>query len=191
MTNRDQIEIRPSVAEDLPAMMEAYRYARSFMASHGNPNQWGPTNWPPEALLLEDIASGHSYVCEVVRENAQAGETAGAAKESREFVGTFFFHSGFDIEPTYRVIEDGEWIGDLNYGVIHRIASNGKVRGVAHAAIEWAYAKCGHLRIDTHTDNKVMQSLLEKEGFVHCGTIYVTEDPYPRMAYEKIGSRPV
>ena len=30
-----------------------------------------------------------------------------------------------------------------------------------------------------------MQKLAEKLGFTHCGTIYVEEDPYPRLAYEK------
>jgi hypothetical protein len=30
-----------------------------------------------------------------------------------------------------------------------------------------------------------MQNLLRKLGFVHCGTIYVEEDNYPRLAFEK------
>ena len=34
-----------------------------------------------------------------------------------------------------------------------------------------------------------MQNLLKKLGFVHCGTIYVEEDDYPRLAFEKIGSK--
>ncbi len=37
----------------------------------------------------------------------------------------------------------------------------------------------------TNGDNKVMQRLLEKLGFTHCGTIYVEEDDYPRLAFEK------
>ena len=41
------------------------------------------------------------------------------------------------------------------------------------------------MRIDTHGDNIVMQAMLEKLGFVHCGTIYVREDKDPRLAYEK------
>ena len=41
------------------------------------------------------------------------------------------------------------------------------------------------MRIDTHGDNIDMQSLLKKLGFVHCGTIYVEEDDYPRLAFEK------
>ena len=30
-----------------------------------------------------------------------------------------------------------------------------------------------------------VQGLLEKSGFIRCGTIYVEEDDFPRMAYEK------
>ena len=51
--------------------------------------------------------------------------------------------------------------------------------------ITWAYEQCGHLRIDTHGDNVVMQGLLKKLGFVHCGTIHVEEDDFPRLAFEK------
>ena len=51
--------------------------------------------------------------------------------------------------------------------------------------INWAFEKCGNLRIDTHGDNIVMQNLLKKLGFKHSGTIYVEEDNYPRLAFEK------
>ena len=30
-----------------------------------------------------------------------------------------------------------------------------------------------------------MQNLLDKLGFIHCGTIYVHEDRSPRLAFEK------
>ena len=164
------MEIRHSVTADLPAMLAIYAYARSFMAEHGNPNQWGPTNWPPEALLREDIANGSSYVC----------------VEGGNVVGTFFFRQGVDIEPTYRVITDGAWLDDSAYGVVHRIATDGRVKGVGAFCIDWAYSQCGHLRVDTHGDNTVMQNLLKKCGFARCGTIYVEQDNYPRLAFEKV-----
>ncbi|MBQ6671625.1 MAG: N-acetyltransferase, partial [Spirochaetales bacterium] len=59
------------------------------------------------------------------------------------------------------------------------------VKGVGEFCINWAYGQCRHLRIDTHRDNTVMRSLLAKLGFVHCGTIYVREDRFPRLAFEK------
>ena len=164
------MQIRKSVPQDLERIMEIYAYARQFMAQHGNPNQWGPTNWPPEALIRKDIADGSSYVCE-----------NGAGK----VIGTFFFTQGSDIEPTYREITDGNWLDKSPYGIVHRIASDGSEKGTGAFCINWAYDQCGHLRMDTHGDNTVMQNLLRKLGFIHCGTIYVQEDSYPRLAYEK------
>ena len=98
----------------------------------------------------------------------------------------FFFDHGRDIEPTYRTIESGGWIGSDEYGVVHRIASDGRVRGTGKFCINWAYEQCGHLRMDTHGDNTIMQDLLTGLGFCKCGIIYVVEDDYPRYAYEKI-----
>lgn len=163
------MKIRHSTEADFPKIMEIYQYARKFMAEHGNPNQWGPTNWPPEALIHQDIAQKKGYVCE------QEGKV----------IGVFFFEVGKDIEPTYRQIEDGNWTNDAPYGVIHRLAGDGSVKGIGKFCLDWAFAQCGHLRIDTHGDNVVMQKLAEKAGFRHCGTIYVEEDDYPRLAYEK------
>ena len=164
------MNIRHSRENDLQRMMEIYQYARTFMAEHGNPNQWGPTNWPPEELLRKDIQSGNSYVC---------------VNDDGNVIGTFFFIQGYDIEPTYREITDGSWFGDESYGVVHRLAGDGSERGIGAFCLEWAFEQCHHLRVDTHGDNRVMQSLLKKLGFTHCGTIYVEEDNYPRLAYEK------
>ena len=162
--------IRHAVEDDFPRMMEIYAMAREYMAAHGNPNQWGPTNWPPESLIQADIADGSSYVCE---------------NEGGVIIGTFFFVYGKDIEPTYREITEGAWLDNSPYGVVHRIAADGSGKGTGTFCLNWAYSRCGHLRIDTHGDNTVMQNLLKKMGFVHCGTIYVEEDDAPRLAYEK------
>ena len=162
--------VRKSTMQDLERIMEIYAFARQFMADHGNPNQWGPTNWPPESLIRRDLAAGNSYVC---------------LNDRGKVVGTFFFIQGADIEPTYRDIKDGAWLDDSSYGVVHRIAADGSEKGTGTFCLNWAYSQCGHLRIDTHGDNLVMQRLVKKLGFVHCGTIYVEEDDNPRLAYEK------
>ena len=57
------MKIRNSTERDFSRIMEIYSFARRYMAEHGNPNQWGPTNWPPEELIHSDIQSGNSYVC--------------------------------------------------------------------------------------------------------------------------------
>lgn len=163
------MEIRRSQPGDLERIMEIYAHARDFMAQTGNPWQWGPTHWPPEALVRQDIRTGKGYVC---------------VHEGR-VEGVFFYDCAEDVEPTYRRIEDGAWTKDGPYGVVHRIASAGRVKGVGAFCIQWAFEQCGHLRIDTHGDNAVMQRLLEKLHFRRCGTIYVEEDDFPRLAYEK------
>ncbi len=164
------MRIRHATADDFFRMMEIYAYARDYMAAHGNPHQWEPTNWPPEDLIHEDIKNHHSYVC---------------LNDADIIIGTFFFIAGHDIEPTYAHIVDGHWLDESPYGVVHRLAADGSQKGIGAFCLEYAYSLCGHLRIDTHKDNLVMQRLLEKLLFTHCGTIYVKEDNYPRLAFEK------
>ena len=163
------MEIRKTLPADLPRVMEIYACARKFMAETGNPNQWGPTNWPPESLIRRDIREGHSYVC---------------LGESGQVIGTFFFTHGKDIEPTYRVITDGAWLDGSDYGVVHRIASDGS-GGILKAAVEFAAGHVDYLRIDTHADNHVMQKAVQKQGFRYCGIIYIA-DGTPRLAYDRI-----
>ena len=163
------LDIRRARAEDLPRMLEIYAYARAFMAEHGNAGQWGATHWPPEDLLRRDIESGNSCVC-------MHGKTV---------VGTFFLAVGEDIEPSYRRIENGAWQNTEPYGVVHRLASDGSVPGVGQFCLTWAFRRCGHLRVDTHGNNVVMQNLLQKLGFQRRGIIHVPQDNDPRIAYEK------
>lgn len=165
--------VRPAETADLPRMLAIYERARRFMAEHGNPTQWGPRRWPPEELLREDIATGHSYVCV---------QSVGGAET---VVGTFAYFYGDHVDPTYAVIEDGTWSADEPYGVVHRVASDG-TRGVGTFCLRWAMAHSGYVRIDTHGDNRVMQSLLQKLGFRRCGIIHVYEDRSPRIAFDKI-----
>ena len=51
------MNIRKATEQDIKRMMEIYAYARKFMAENGNPNQWGPTNWPPESLIRNGIVN--------------------------------------------------------------------------------------------------------------------------------------
>ena len=164
-----RLRIRKACGDDLGRIMEVYAVARAFMAAHGNPNQWGPTHWPPEELVRHDIAEDKSYVCEF---------------EGR-VVGVFFYDFGENPEPTYAHVQDGSWLDCGPYGVVHRIASDGSVKGVGTACLIWAFARSGHVRIDTHADNAVMQRLLGKLGFARCGTVFVREDNDPRIAFEK------
>lgn len=156
--------IRNAVPADLPAILEVYRRARAFMAANGNPTQWGDS-YPVPELLEEDIRLGRLFV-----------DTADGC-----ICGVFMFAIGDD--PTYANIENGSWLDRSAYGVIHRVAADGTVPGVLKRCVAFCRGRCPHLRIDTHTDNHIMQKCIAKEGFVRCGTIYV-EDGSPRIAYE-------
>ena len=146
--------------------MDIYSYARHFMQAHGNPNQW-INGYPSADLILKEIASQHSYICE---------------SREGEILGTFCFIPGED--PTYARIDNGEWLNNDPYFVIHRLATNGKQKGVAAACLKWCFEHCPNIRVDTHHDNIVMQNILEKQGFQRCGIIY-THNGTPRIAYQQ------
>ena len=77
------------------------------------------------------------------------------------------------------------WLSDEPYGTIHRLASSGEVRGIARLVFGWCFEQIPNIRVDTHADNQVMQSLLTRLGFVVCGTI-IAGDGYPRIAYQRL-----
>ena len=158
---------RGAVRSDLDRILKIYAHARQAMADSGNPTQWGDS-YPPQEMLEEDIDSNRLFVYVV----------------NGELEAVFAFILGAD--PTYKVIENGAWLNDtLPYGTIHRLASAGKRKGVASAVIEWCLEHCESLRADTHADNKIMQHLLEKNGFARCGIIHVA-DGSPRIAYQRM-----
>lgn len=160
------MQIRKTKIEELDTCMAIYAHARAFMAAHGNPNQWGQTK-PPREQVQADIEQGNSYVC----------------VENGEIAAVFFYSE--EPDPTYVQIYDGAWKNEAPYGVVHRIASAGTVKGAGSFCLNWAYSQCGNLKIDTHKDNIVMQNTLKKNGFSYCGIIHLLNGD-PRMAYQKI-----
>ena len=93
--------------------------------------------------------------------------------------------SGTAGQPILKVIEGSGWKHDGAFGVVHRIAGDGSRPGIGAFCLNWACEQAGHLRIDTHPDNLVMQKLLTRLGFEQRGIIHVEEDDDPRFAYEK------
>lgn len=160
------MEIRKTVLGDFNKVMEIYENARQYMRENGNANQWG-NGYPSAALIQEDIKEEKSYVC----------------VDEGQIVGVFYFNIGPD--PTYLNIYEGEWIKEGHYGVVHRIASASRKKGVASYCLDWSMDKCPNIRIDTHKDNIVMQNFLAKNGFIRCGIIYL-ENGAERIAYQKV-----
>lgn len=160
------MEIRKAQPEEVDRVMEIYAAARRFMAEHGNPTQWG-NNYPSQEQVEKDIAEGKCFVC----------------IEGKQIAAVFYF--AHETDPTYEKIYEGNWQNAEDYAVIHRIASAGNVKGAGSFCINWACSQAENVKIDTHQDNYVMQNLLKKCGFTHCGTIYL-ENGEPRLAYQKV-----
>ncbi len=168
-------EIRKTTPADIDILMPIFNEARATIAALGI-DQW-QNGYPNRDVISDDIEKSQSH-CVIL---------------DGEICGTFALIEG--CEPTYNEIFDGEWLtgnGKEHYFAIHRVAISVKSRGkgISTAIIEYCSDKAksankGSLRIDTHRGNVVMRKMLEKHGFVHCGTIYL-ESGDERVAYEKI-----
>ena len=156
--------IRHAKIVDLDCILESVNSETKYMRDTGNATQWAG-NYPERQDFLEDIEKQHLYVC----------------YNEEMIYGVFFFLVGE--EPNYAHIEDGEWLNHEPYGVIHRVAGNGKVKGIFREIADFAKKQADNLRIDTHENNRTMQHVIEKNGFQKCGIVYV-EDGTPRIAYQ-------
>lgn len=161
---KTHMRIRNAKPWELDRIMEIYELARGYMAKNGNPGQW-TGGYPQPEVVQRDMEQGNCYVCET----------------NRKIVGVFTFFTGE--EPSYRQIEKGEWHRMEPYGTIHRVASDGSVRGLAAACFAFCREKCSYLRIDTHRANLPMQRALKQFGFRPCGIVHV-EDGTERIAFD-------
>lgn len=171
------MEHRPALNSDIDRIMDIIKEAQLFLREKGV-NQW-QDGYPSRELCENDIKKG---CCRVFLVN---GTIAG-------IISVFY-----GCEECYEYIEDGAWLtGDMPYAVFHRTAVGKEYRGtgVAERMLDFAENSAaekgfGSIRGDTHYDNVAMRRLLEKRGFVHCGTIYVGSEKTAinrRACYEKI-----
>ena len=166
------MELRPGRKEDVPAIAKLYDLARAALKDAGVP-QW-QDGYPNGDDALRDIEAGHGYV---LTENGEVAAFACLA---------------FGVEPTYNVIEDGGWLGQGEYGFLHRVAVDPKLKGQGAAGLFFDELKrqarergVGIIRGDTHRLNLPMQRVMAKNGLELRGVIHV-EDGSERLAYECI-----
>ena len=152
----------------LLSVLEIYKTARELMRNTGNPDQWKST-YPEREIVEADI---------------EKGELFGVFSDG-ELCAVFAFLHGED--SVYDRICEGNWTGSAQYRAIHRVASNGRVKGVLGIILEYCKGFGTDLKIDTHRDNKIMQHLLSKYGFVKCGKIYL-ENGEERLAYQWVNT---
>ena len=156
--------IKKAELKDLPKLNELYEAARRYMRENGNPDQWG-TGYPNDELIIEDIKSGVLYTDE----------------------GVNFAFVLMGEEEAYKTIYEGKWLNDEPYLTLHRVAGNGKVKGVFSRIFEFSLRKMkesgrSNLRIDTHEQNLTMQNAVTRQGFVRCGLVKLREGE--RIAYQ-------
>ena len=160
------MNIRKAVIEDIDTILPVFDAAKQFMRRVGNDKQW-VDGYPSKELILDNIRNESFYVC---------------LSDEQQIAGVFYFR--IEEDRTYHKIYGGEWLNDKPYGVVHRIASNGMLKGIADFCLQWCFEKCSNLRIDTHRDNIVMQNILLKNGYRRCGIIYLLNGA-ERIAFQK------
>lgn len=160
------MKILKAKLNDLNTIYENLDRAIAFMRSYGNFEQWNNEDDIKDAIVV-DIQKGRYFV---------------VLNDSNEIIGSFMF--SVTNEPTYREIE-GLWLNDCEYGVIHRIMSSQKEKGILKFVLDYCFSLTNNIRIDTHKDNTPMRHLLEKNGFTYCGIITLT-NKQKRYAYQKI-----
>lgn len=167
---------RLAVLSDLDRIMEIVSDARAFLRKNGI-NQW-QDRYPEREIFIQDIEKGGCYVF----------------TDEDRIVGMISLV--FSPEPSYLVVFGGNWLSkDKPYAVFHRsaVSSDSRGRGIAGEMMSYVEKKAKEkglysMRVDTHRDNKAMRRLLEKNAYIHCGSIHL-DGPgcdVERVCYEKI-----
>ncbi|RAK09324.1 acetyltransferase (GNAT) family protein [Halanaerobium saccharolyticum] len=166
------MNFRKAETRDIPEIIKIITAAQNYLSKQGI-DQW-QNNYPNQETIKEDIKQGNSYLIQ----------------QGNKIVATAAII--FAKDPTYDYIENGDWITEGKYGVIHRAAVAAEYKGQAIMAeiFKKTYKlarreNAESIRIDTHPDNFAMHRAIEKESFKYCGIIY-TSDGSKRLAYEKV-----
>ena len=160
------MQIRKAKTEEVDIIMCVFNAAKEFMHKTGNDKQW-IDGYPSKEFILNNIRNEGLYVC---------------LSDDETIVGVFYFK--VEADKTYEKIYDGEWLNDKPYGVVHRIASNGRQKGIGDTVMQWSFEQCGNVRVDTHRENIVMQNVLKRNGYHRCGIIYIANGT-ERIAFQK------
>ena len=159
--------------KDIDRVMVIIGEARRSIGKLGI-DQW-QYGYPSRDIIKDDVEKEISYIVK---------------DDNDEILGTFCLRE--DEEPTYKKIYDGAWLNNGASFALHRIALCDKARGkgIAPLIIEFICQKCrengvASVKVDTHQGNLPMRKMLEKNGFVYCGIIYLATGE-ERVAYEKI-----
>lgn len=157
--------------QDMPEIMAIINDAKEMLKEKGI-DQW-QKGYPNEAVMLQDITNEDLYFAQI-------------DEKSVAILALIF-----EADPNYSHIEEGNWLTDLPYSVIHRVAVGKENLGKGIMGRIIAYAEeltlekaLQSMRIDTHPENKSMQRALTKAGYQYCGHVFMSNGDL-RYAYEK------
>ena len=169
--------VRVATMADFPAIQAMYARARKLMADNGNPTQWAD-RFPLESTVRTDIEEGRTRL---LVDHAGAD---GVVRGTERLLAVFVLCPGPD--PSYAHIE-GAWLDDDDYMAVHRVAASGLAGHAGRDCLNWAVARYGNVRMDTHRNNHGMQHVLESCGFTRCGVIELVqrEGDAERLAYQR------
>ena len=161
--------LQRATMQDHPIACQFLDEARAYQRAQGFV-QWTDTT-PNHDTLAADIGVGKGYLF----------------YEGNTPIG--YVYIDFTGEPAYAHLTEGAWRCAEPYAAVHRVAFGTAARGKGASRHLFACIKAlaaNHelkvLRIDTHRDNKLMQHVLAREGFVQCGVVhYGTAE---RITYE-------
>lgn len=158
---------RPEEAERCSVIIND---GRAFQKAQGF-EQW-TDDYPNLDTIKEDIKNGKGYVL-----------------RDKDCIAAYMCID-LDGEPAYNDIR-GIWRLDEPYAVVHRMAfcADKQGKGLSTEAFRLIDEAClsmgvRYIRIDTAPDNKRMQHVMEKNGFVRCGVIVFQGSD--KWAYDKI-----
>lgn len=149
--------IRPAAHADLPAIMAIIGDAKARLKRLGI-QQWQAA-YPAAADIEQDLQAGTGRILTVSDTVAAYASLATAP------------------EPVYDQIQQGYWQGSGPYSTIHRVAMAAAFQGqhlsipFMRGLIKEAGRRYPDIRVDTQTDNQIMQHILVKLGFGKRGVV--------------------
>ncbi len=163
------MKLRKANINELDTAMSMIDMAKQHLKEQGI-DQW-QNGYPDRPRIQKDIETGKGFF----------------VTDDTELYG--YLCIDYDGEPAYDTL-NGTWDTDNNYVVVHRMAFADSARGKGISSIafqlveEMSRSKGIHsFRVDTDEDNKKMQHILKKNGFIYRGTIWF--DNSVKIAFDK------
>lgn len=162
------MKLRKANVDDIPEVMRIFAQARLAQRAAGF-RQWDD-GYPSVGVLISDISDSIGYVLD------DGGQSAG-------YVAVASSDAEYDRHKEL-------WNTERSYAVFHRIAISDDYRGRGVSGILFSLAESmaremgnEFVRIDTGLENRPMQHILSKRGYVNLG--YCNFAWGERLAYEK------